>query len=275
MQNISLPKINYSRFEQSRDTLQTYAQLISAIKGKLVPHQKNWEEYSLNLYANGFTTSPIPIETSNGIEALDLNLNLIEHKLEIFYKDKRDEINLGQSSIAEFTNKFIAILGSHEIKFENLDDKFLNEDQLIYGKTEVAKLWSLFRQVYFLLLQLRGSTQFEASNINFWPHHFDLALLLFSGKIIDEQDETNWDYSREQMNFGLSSGDQEIQQPYFYVTAYPFNKTIMEIDLPEFAEWHTEGWNGLAIKLDKIANQEENMATLLNLFTKLLNKNYD
>ncbi len=274
MRDITLPKIDYNNFAQTRDTIQKYAQLISAIKGKLVPHQKNWEEYSLKVYAKGFTSTPIPIGTNSGIEALDLNLNLIEHKLKIFYKDNRDEINIEQLTIADFTNKLLKILSSYEIELEKLDDNFFIEEKLIYDRNEIAKLWNLFRQVYFLFLELRGSTLFETSNINFWPHHFDLALLLFSGKIIDGQDKANWDYSREQMNFGLSSGDGGIQQPYFYVTAYPFNKTIMDIDIPDFAEWHTEGWNGLVIKLDKIINQKESIAQLLNLFAELISKNY-
>ena len=49
----------------------------------------------------------------------------------------------------------------------------------------------------------------------------------------------------------------------------------MEIDLPEFAEWHTEGWNGLVIKLDKLVNKKENISALLNLFTELLRENYE
>lgn len=275
MRDNTLPQIDYNNFSKTRDTVQKYAQLISAIKGKLIPHQKNWEEYSLKVYAKGFTSAPIPIETDSGIEALDLNLNLIEHKLKIFYKDNRDEINLEQVTIADFTNKLLEILKKYGIKVDKLDDNFFVEDKLIYDRNEIIKLWNLFRQVYFLFLEFRGTTLFEASNINFWPHHFDLALLLFSGKIIDGQDKTNWDYSREQMNFGLSSGDGGIQQPYFYVTTYPFNKTLMNIKIPEFAEWHTEGWNGLVIRLDKIANQKENISSLLNLFTELLSKNYN
>jgi len=241
-----------------------YAQLISAIKGKLVPHQKNWEEFSLKIYAKGFTTTPIPIQTENGVETLDLNINLVEYKLKIFYKNNRDEINLEQTSIAEFTQKLIDILNSYGIRIEKPEAKFFAEDKLTYDKNEISKLWKLFRQVYFLFLKLRGSTLKETSNINFWPHHFDLALLLFSGKLIDGQDTSNWDYSREQMNFGLSSGDAGIPHPYFYVTAYPFDEAPLEIKLPEFAEWHTEGWNGLVINLSKLENNK-------NLFNSLLN----
>lgn len=274
MENIILPKIDYNNFAPTRDAVQKYAQLLSAIKGKLVPHQKNWEEYCLKVYAKGFTTTSIPIQTNSGIEALDFNLNLIEHKLKIFYKNNRDEISLEQATIADFTNKFLEVLSSFGIKTEKLDHTFFTEEKLIYKKDEIEKLWNLFRQTYFIFLELRGSTLFETSNINFWPHHFDLAMLMFSGKLIDGQDLTNWDYSREQMNFGLSSGDGGIPQPYFYVTAYPFNKKLMDIDLPEFAEWNTDGWNGLVIKLDKLVNQKDNKSELLKLFARMLSKNY-
>ena len=275
MKNIILPRIDYINFAKTRDTVQLYAQLLSTIKGKLVPHQKNWEEYCLKFYSKGFTTTPIPIQTDNGLESLDLNINLIEHKLKIFYEDNRDEISLEDTTIAEFTNKLIEILNSYTIELEPPDNKFFSTDELFYDKNEITKLWNLFRHVYFLFLKFRGSTLKETSNINFWPHHFDLALLIFSGKLIDGQDPSNWDYSREQMNFGLSSGDAEIQQPYFYVTAYPFDEELLKIRLPKYAEWHKEGWNGLVIKLDQINNQKETMSSLFTLFSKLLEMNFD
>ena len=274
IENIVFPNFGNENFSNTRNTIQLYAQLISAIKGNLVPHQKNWEEYSLKIYAKGFTTTSIPIQTDGGIEALDLNLNIIEHKLKMFYKDNRNEISLEQTSIAEFTQKLFEIFELHKITIEKLDDKFYTTDQLQYNKIEVSNLWNLFRQAYFLLLKFRGSTLKETSNINFWPHHFDLAMLVFSGKLVDGQNISNWDYSREQMNFGLSSGDSGITEPYFYITAYPFDKALLNIKLPAFAEWHTEGWNGLVVKLSNIANHKEVFSPLLKLFTNLLNENY-
>jgi len=274
MEHILLPQIEYNKFSNTRDSIQLIAQLVSAIKGKIIPHQKNWEEYSLKVYSKGFTSSAIPMQTQSGIEALELNINLIEHKLKIFYKNFRDEISLEQSTILNFTNIFVEKLNSYGIEIAKQDAKFYANKNLTYDKSESEKLWNLFRQVYFLFLKFRGTTLFEASNINLWPHHFDLALLLFSGKLVDGQEPSNWDYSREQMNFGLSSGDSGIQQPYFYVTAYPFDEKILKMELPKYAEWHTQGWQGLAIKINQLENQNEIMQKLNSLFTTLLNANY-
>lgn len=124
MEKIVLPQIDYNTFAKTRDTIQLYVQLIIAIKGKLVPHQKNWEEYSLKVYSKGFTTTPIPIQTNDGIESFELNLNLVEHKLKVLYKNNRDEITFENITIAGFTNKLFEILSSYEIELDKPDDKF-------------------------------------------------------------------------------------------------------------------------------------------------------
>lgn len=271
---MKLPKIDYKEFSKTRNTIQLYAQLLSALKGKLVPHQKNWEEFSLKTYAKGFTTGPIPIETDNGIEALDLNINFIEHKLKLFFGSKRDEIDLHQNNIADFTNLFLEKTSSYGIEDFKPEEKFFSEDELIYDEAEVKKLWNTFRQIYFLLLEFRGSTLYETSSINFWAHHSDMALLVFSGNIIESKDPQDWDNSREQMNFGFSSGDEGVGQPYFYITAYSFDEKLFETDLPGFARWQKEGWKGVVIEFDQLHNHSVTNDELLSLFKNLLQQNY-
>ncbi len=271
---MKLPNIDYKDFSQTRNTIQLYAQLLSALKGKLVPHQKNWEEFSLKTYAKGFTTGPIPVETENGIEALDLNLNLIEQKLKLFFGSSRDEIDHQQNNIKSFTDEFVSKIKSYGITDFEPDEKFYSEENLTYDETEVKKLWDTFRQIYFLLLKFRGTTLFETSNINFWAHHFDIALLVFSGELIDGQDPQNWDYSREQMNFGFSSGDDGVGQPYFYVTAYPFDEKLFEIELPVFARWQKEGWKGVVVEYDQLLNYSVTENDLISLMKNLLEQNF-
>ena len=271
---MKLPNIDYKDFSQTRNTIQLYAQLLSALKGKLVPHQKNWEEFSLKTYAKGFTTGPIPVETENGIEALDLNLNLIEQKLKLFFGSSRDEIDHQQNNIKSFTDEFVSKIKSYGITDFEPDEKFYSEENLTYDETEVKKLWDTFRQIYFLLLKFRGTALFETSNINFWAHHFDIALLVFSGELIDGQDPQNWDYSREQMNFGFSSGDDGVGQPYFYVTAYPFDEKLFEIELPVFARWQKEGWKGVVVEYDQLLNYSVTENDLISLMKNLLEQNF-
>ena len=80
-----LPELKYSKLKSTRDTIQSYAQILSDIKSTFTPHLKNWEEHALSIYAKGLTTTPIPIDLKDRVEALDLNLNFQEHKLKIFF----------------------------------------------------------------------------------------------------------------------------------------------------------------------------------------------
>ncbi len=268
MSKTKLPGLNYQKFKSTKETIQLYAQLLSSIKGQFTPHQKNWEEFSLKIYAKGFTTTPIPVETQNGIEALDLNLNFVEHKLKIFYNGKRESVDLVQPNVKSFTEKLLSKLGLFNIK-PDVDEKFLSEEPLSYNIDEVEKIWNAIRQIYFVLLEFKGKQLLETSNINFWAHHFDLAMLMFTGRLLPGQDPENWDYSREQINSGFSLGDEGITEPYFYITAYPFPKDAAKETLPEYMFWQTEGWNGAVMKYVELLNGNDSKQKLTEFLEKI------
>jgi hypothetical protein len=274
MLKIKLPKINYMKFSQIRDTIQLYAQLLSKLKSNTIPPQKNWEEHSLKAYAKGFTTGPMPVETADGIEALDININLVENNLKLIFGTNRDTIDLHQNNIASFTQIFSEKLFNYGITNFKPEGNFYLKENLIYDKEEAKKLWDLLRQFYFILLKFRGSTLYETSNVNLWPHHFDLALLFFSGKLIEGQDRQDWDRSREQMNFGLSTGDKGIERPYFYITAYPFDNKLFDFKLPDYAHWHKEDWNGVVIHYDDMIRTKGFGYSLTEFMLNFLNTNF-
>ena len=91
-------------------------------------------------------------------------------------------------------------------------------------------------------------------------------MLLFNGKLIEGMDSADWSNSREQMNFGFSSGDEGITEPYFYITAYPFDKKIVDTKLPAGAYWHSKGWNGAVLKYSSIAGFKKADEILINFF---------
>ena len=227
--------------------IQLYAQLLSAIKGKLTPHQKNWEEYGLKVYAKGLTTTPIPVKKGSGIEALDLNLNFVEHKLKVFCADKRESVELVQPELFAFTTELIAKFNSLGIDYSP-EEKFYSTEKLDYAPVSAEMFWEKLRPLYFMFQEFKGTILYETSGINFWAHHFDLSMLVFSGGLIEGKDPTDWDNSREQMNFGFSFDPSGIGSPYFYITFYPFKEKYQKIELPEFAVWNTDGWKGVLIR---------------------------
>jgi hypothetical protein len=100
--------------------------------------------------------------------------------------------------------------------------------------------------------------------VQLWPHHFDLALLWFSGRLVPGQEAADEESADEQMNFGFSTGDEGIANPYFYATAYPWPEGMAEGVLPAGASWNEQGWRGALLMYDVLVEQENPKEYLLS-----------
>jgi hypothetical protein len=80
-----------------------------------------------------------------------------------------------------------------------------------------------------------------ASEPRCWPHHFDLATLI----TIEPGP------SPRTIGFGLSPGDDSYQEPYFYVTPYPYPAPAK---LPELTlgHWHSGQWVGAVLTVSAL-----------------------
>jgi hypothetical protein len=85
----------------------------------------------------------------------------------------------------------------------------------------------------------------HASPVRCWPHHFDIASMITLDPDLDVE-------SARSIGVGLSPGDAGNDQPYFYVTPWPYQPAT---ELPELASggtWHTLGWMGALLKADRV-----------------------
>ncbi len=76
-----------------------------------------------------------------------------------------------------------------------------------------------------------------SSPIRCWPHHFDIATQIGSGD--------------RSIGVGMSPGDGNYQQPYFYVSPFPYPDVA---SLPALASgtWHTKEWVGAVLIAEEI-----------------------
>jgi hypothetical protein len=66
------------------------------------------------------------------------------------------------------------------------------------------------------------------------------------------------------MNFGFSTGDGGMPEPYFYITAYPLPAGLGATPVPTGAVWHTEGWQGAVLPYATLVGAPDAEDTLLN-----------
>jgi hypothetical protein len=97
------------------------------------------------------------------------------------------------------------------------------------------------------------------SPVRTWPHHFDMATLTLLGR-------DNAEHARS-VNAGLSPGDEHYEEPYFYVSPYPYPDPRKLPPLPALGYWHTSGLTAAVAPASRIfaaADREAASAAFLD-----------
>ena len=263
-----LPQLTADNWQATSETIQGYAKVLGKVRRALTPQQKHWWHVSLRTMATGFTTTPMWVgdvsahSTSSG--QAEIMLDLTNHHTIIQASNgKRWQQPLDgipATTLLEGCEQVLTKLGAKlEIDHDYFRD-YVNHSA--YDPQAATQLWQVFSQVDWLLKSLRHSFREESSPVQLWPHHFDLALLWFSGNLVDGQDPANEEWADEQMNFGFVPGDETIAEPYFYVTAYPRPDGFAKSSLPGKAYWSTEGFYGAVLKYADADSAETILAFL-------------
>ncbi len=100
----------------------------------------------------------------------------------------------------------------------------------------LAELASWYADGDAILRDIAGR-QTGATAVRCWPHHFDIAAILYLDP--DRPRE-----SARQIGFGLSPGDQHYPEPYFYLTPHPIEVDVTFPPLPSGGRWQRTGFTG-------------------------------
>ena len=258
------PNLKLSDWETTRNSLQKLSQIIGAIRQNLNPRMKHWMHINLRPDVRGLTTPMIPV-TGEQAFGFKIQLDLRSHQCQII--TSRGE-NLthdlkGQSihSFYHFLKRDLEKLG---IDASLNSDEFSDETVLDYDHEAVHRYQQALVQVAMIFEEFKAGLREETSTINLWPHHFDLAFLWFSGRLVPDTDPEDEENADEQMSFGFSTGDSGIPDPYFYFMAYPWQEEIKEANLPTEAKWQSEGWNGAVLTYDALVESDDPKKILLD-----------
>jgi hypothetical protein len=80
-----------------------------------------------------------------------------------------------------------------------------------------------------------------ASGIRVWPHHFDIGFLIVIDPDVDSE-------GGRTVGVGLSPGDKEIPEPYWYVNVWPRPEPGDLPGLDGAGQWNMEGWFGAYLR---------------------------
>lgn len=261
MSQNDFPSLKLANWQPTRDTIHQYARVIGKIRQALAPRQKHWWHISLRAAATGLSTTPIWA----GSMSFELLLDFVNHKLVITTsRGEQWHKPLRGQSVAAFCEETLATLAGLDIKPDLNRSLFTDTTPGIYQPADAERFWQALSQIDAIFKKFKGELRQETSPVQLWPHHFDLAMLWLSGRLIPGQDPQDEENADEQMNFGFALGDESIPEPYFYITAYPLPDGLLDTPLPDDVTWHTEGFTGALLMYEALVTAADPAEKLLN-----------
>lgn len=253
-------------WQPTRDTLHRYARVLGAIRGKLTPKQKHWWHVSLHVVPDGLSTTTIPF----GAAGFELALDLSAHRLSVRASGEPPcHVPLAGQSAADLGAQIIAALADMGIRPELTVGDFDDATPGNYDRAAAERYGRALFRIDSTLKRFRQELAAGTSPVQLWPHHFDLAMTWFSGRLVPGADPADADSAQEQMSFGFSTGDDILLEPYFYVTAYPLPSALERMTLPPDATWHTQGWQGAVMVYETLIRASRPEEKLLEYFRQI------
>ncbi len=267
MINQQLSSLTLNDWKGTRDTIQKYAQMVGAIRENSTKPHPHWWHISLLVTDNGLTTTPLPVVKNSMDKTFEIILDFQNHKLRIEsnYRELK-QISLTGQSLSALCDETCSLLTDIGVIPSVDKSKFMDGKQGKYDPNYVMKYWKALKEVNELLNKFREKLDGERSPVQLWPHHFDLSMSWFSGRLVPGKDSNDAESSKEQMMFGFSTGDASISDPYFYVLTYPTPEGFPDFNMPEGARWNTSGFQGGVMMYDTFANSNNPQEKLLNYF---------
>ena len=219
-----LPPLALNDWWETRDRIHLYVRLLGAVRQALTPRQKHGAHASLRTTAVGLTTTPIPA----GRFTLEMSLDFTTHMASVKTSrgDWHDVVLEGQSP-RMFLAEMQASLDELGLVVAFDEALFSSDEDIVYDEEAVERFWQALSMVDIWLQGFKSEFRGETGPVQLLPHHFDLVLMWLTGRLLPDQDPDDPEKADEQLTFGFSTGDEGIEEPYFYNLVYPWPAAIM------------------------------------------------
>jgi hypothetical protein len=267
MQNNPFPKLHLGDWKETRDILHMYSRMVGAIRENLTEPHPHWWHISLHISDKGLTTTPIPVLKDSQEKTFEVILDLTKHRLliESNYVETM-KIALTGQSLSALCDETCSLLTDMEVTPPIERPNFIDGKPGKYNPEHVTNYWNAIKEVNRIFNKFRDGLSGERSPIQLWSHHFDLSMSWFSGRLVPGKDPNDLEASKEQMMFGFSTGDDTINDAYFYIFPYPIPDEFPNFELPEDARWNTDGFIGGVMMYDSIVTADNPEEKLMNYF---------
>lgn len=272
LSEMELPPLPLEEWEDTKETLHRYAQVVGKVRMELSPHKNHWWHVTLYVTPQGLTTGPIPHPTGT----FDISFDLLENRLVVTTsEDGEFSFALDDVAVAEFYSRLMGGLDSLGIKVSintkpfDLDDEYTLEENTYHcvcNRAYVRRYHKVLVWVDQVFKEYAGRFNGKQNPVHLYWHSFDLAVTRFSGRRAELPEDvdlvTREAYSHEVISCGFWVGDENVREPAFYSYTAPEPQGLTDQPLrPEAATWQ-EGGTAL-LTYEEVRNSNSPKDTLL------------
>jgi hypothetical protein len=236
-------------WEQTKDTLHLWAQIVGKIRLATTAHRNHWWNVSLYLDVRGLTTRRLhrgDVTFAIDFDFVDHELVVLTHRGELSSFALRDGL-----SVAGFDELLHTTLRQLSIEVPILEKPYgvptttpfpQDSEHASYDAEAVHAYWRALDWIDDVFQEFAGRSTVKTSPVQLFWHSFDLALTRFSGRPApprpDADPVTQEAYSHELISFGFWAGDATVREPMFYSYTAPEPAGLRDAPLrPDAASW--------------------------------------
>lgn len=236
-----------SRLTQARLELHWAAQLVSAVGTSLLPPKPDFS------HTNCGWLRDVGVLAGRAVNEGALRAGLVFEGLELVLLEgdmERASLSLAGRTLEDGRLWLASELGfssedlrlpEHDMPAHPVRDGGVFSEAHRDGRTELARWFGDATR----LIEAVVAGDSAASSVRCWPHHFDVASLISLDPDVAGEEARS-------IGVGFSPGDGSFDQPYFYVTPWPYPDAAALPTLDGGAEWHTTGWTGAVLTGDRL-----------------------
>ena len=239
-------------WDTTRDTLHQVALVLGAVRVGAVDPLPNDLHFSLDMTARGPTTSELRVGGELQFRIADMEVVYAHDGVDGFALDiaGHTQKSLLQAVTAGFDARGIAV--EPALKHITFDIP------LDFDHTLASDYLRVLDVAHTALARFRARLSGNLSPLALWPHHFDLAFLLFPGAGHDERKDP-------QLAFGFALFSDGWDRPYVY--AYGWSQEAGYVDIPVVspAQAVSDGYTGLYAAYDDLRSLSDFSAAIENM----------
>lgn len=247
---MSLPALE--NWESTRETLHQVALALGAVRVGSADSLPNDLHFSLDVTAQGLSTSKLRIGGELRFNISDLTVVYSRDGAPVFALDIS-----GQTQIS-LLHAVTAGLAARGFPIEPTLKHITRNSQFVFDPALAADYMRVLNAVFSALARFRAKLSGYQTPLVMWPHHFDMAFLFFPGEGSNEHNDP-------QLAFGFAPNSTGLARPYFY--AYGWSPAAGYVDIPVAAPGQsiTTGYTGLYAAYDDLQSLPDFNVAIENL----------